>query len=203
MYNSSATTTGSNTEYKNRVFVYEVVGLSQNGNSDSLNYPIRNSGSVFIAVPYSRMNQEMRRINRLGGQIVSIKPLGSNGSTAEVTNDLPKQSKTPTKSKSKSMTQAKAKQEIPVNIYRPKNPFVGKCVDIYDLVEEGGLGTCRHMTFDLSGGDLYYVEGQSIGIIPQEPTIKVMLTNSDFIRSPLPVMEIISTTRPYLCACAN
>jgi ferredoxin--NADP+ reductase len=167
MYNSSATLVGSNTEYKNRIFVYEVVGLSQNSNGDSLNYPIRNSGSVSIAVPYSRMNQEMRRISRLGGQIVSIKPLGSNGSTAEVNNGLPQPAPTP-KSKSKSMTQAKAKakQDIPVNIYRPKDPFVGKCVDIYDLVEEGGIGTCRHMTFDLSGGDLYYVEGQSIGIIP-------------------------------------
>lgn len=67
------------------------------------------------------------------------------------------------------MTQAQskpAKPKVPVNIYRPKNPYVGKCTEIYDLVAEGGIGTCRHMTFDLSGGDLHYVEGQSIGIIP-------------------------------------
>ncbi|MDJ0647940.1 MAG: FAD-binding oxidoreductase, partial [Xenococcaceae cyanobacterium MO_188.B19] len=69
---------------------------------------------------------------------------------------------------SKSMTQAKAKKKVPVNIYRPKSPFIGKCIDIYDLVDEGGVGTCRHMTFDLAGGDpqLEYVEGQSIGIVP-------------------------------------
>lgn len=65
------------------------------------------------------------------------------------------------------MTQAKPKsKDIPVNIYKPKNPFVGKCVENRELVREGGSGTVRHLTFDLSGGDLRYLEGQSIGIIP-------------------------------------
>ena len=162
MYNSSTTGTSNITQYNNRVFVFEVVGLSQNTNSN-LNYAIRSSGSTFITVPYNRMTQEMRRINRLGGQIVSIKPL-SNGSSPEVSKSEAQQ---PTQNKkSKSMTQGKAKTKVPVNIYRPKDPFIGKCKDIYDLVDEGGVGICRHMTFDLSGGDLHYVEGQSIGIIP-------------------------------------
>ncbi len=164
MYSSSATSASGSTQYNNRLFVYEVVGLSDNGNS-TLNYSIRNSGSTFITVPYNRMTQEMRRINRLGGQIVSIKSL-SNGSNAEVSNSAAQQ--TTQNKNSKSMTQAKAKKKVPVNIYRPKSPFIGKCIDIYDLVDEGGVGTCRHMTFDLAGGDpqLEYVEGQSIGIVP-------------------------------------
>ncbi|VEP13583.1 Ferredoxin--NADP reductase [Hyella patelloides LEGE 07179] len=164
MYNSSATAGYSNTEYKSRTYVYEVVGLSQNGNGKNLNYSIRKSGSVFITVPYDRMNQEMRRINRLGGQIVSIKAL-SNGSTSEATTTSVTQKN---KQKSMTTTKATAKKKVPVNTYRPKNPFVGKCSDIYDLVDEGGIGTCRHMTFDLSGGEpqLEYVEGQSIGIVP-------------------------------------
>ncbi len=162
MYNSSVTSASNSRQYNNRVFVYEVVGLSQNGSSN-LNYSIRKSGSTFITVPYNRMIQEMRRINSLGGQIVSIKPL-SNGSSAEVSNSATKQ---PIQNKkSKSMTQAKAKKKVPVNIYRPKSPFIGKCIDIYNLVDEGGVGTCCHMTFDLSDGDLHYVEGQSIGVIP-------------------------------------
>ena len=163
MYNSSATTGYSNTEYNNRTYVYEVVGLSEKGNSANLNYPIRKSGSVFITVPYNRMNQEMKRITRLGGQIVNIKA-HSNGSTSENTTTVPQK----TEKKSMTTTKATAKKKVPVNTYRPKNPFVGKCVEIYDLVDEGGVGTCRHMTFDLAGGDpqLEYVEGQSIGIIP-------------------------------------
>lgn len=55
-----------------RVFRYEVVGLHQNSESDKNNYAIRRSGSTFVTVPYSRMNEEMQRISRLGGKIVSI-----------------------------------------------------------------------------------------------------------------------------------
>ncbi|MGB5635493.1 MAG: ferredoxin-NADP reductase [Waterburya sp.] len=160
MYNSSAAFSSSNTQYKNRLFIYEVEGLSQNGNSSNAKVPIRSSGTTFITVPYSRMNQEMRRINSLGGKVINIKPAG---------NDIPAQASQPASNNKKSMTQAQskpAKPKVPVNIYRPKNPYVGKCTEIYDLVAEGGIGTCRHMTFDLSGGDLHYVEGQSIGIIP-------------------------------------
>ncbi len=160
MYNSSAAFSSSNTQYKNRLFIYEVEGLSQNGNSSDTQAPIRSSGTTLITVPYSRMNQEMRRINSLGGKVIKIKPVG---------NDTPEPASQAASNNQKSMTQAKpkkAKAKVPVNIYRPKNPYVGKCTEIYDLVDEGGIGTCRHMTFDLSGGDLHYVEGQSIGIIP-------------------------------------
>ena len=160
MYNSSAAFSSSNTQYKNRLFIYEVEGLSQNGNSGDAKAPIRSSGTTLITVPYSRMNQEMRRINSLGGKVININPVG---------NDSPEPPSQAASNNQNSMTQAKpkkAKAKVPVNIYRPKNPYVGKCTEIYDLVAEGGVGTCRHMTFDLSGGDLHYVEGQSIGIIP-------------------------------------
>jgi sulfite reductase alpha subunit-like flavoprotein len=65
------------------MFLYEVSGMRQNEETDKNGFPIRNSGSVFIKVPYSRMNQEMQRITRMGGQIVSIKPLNGNGSSPE------------------------------------------------------------------------------------------------------------------------
>ena len=164
MYKSStAIACNNNIEYKNRLFVYEVVGLSQNGNIKNLNYSIRNSGSVYLTVPYNRMNQEMQRISRLGGRIVSITPVNKENPVLEMSNSNQSEQQ---QQNSKSMTQAKEKVKVPVNTYRPKNPYVGKCLDIYDLVDEGGIGTCRHMTFDLSEGDLRYLEGQSIGIIP-------------------------------------
>jgi hypothetical protein len=59
----------------NRLFRYEVTGLRQNDQTDLTNYSIRQGSSVFITVPYSRMNEEMRRITRLGGQIVNIQPV--------------------------------------------------------------------------------------------------------------------------------
>ena len=47
-----------------RAFIYEVVGLREN---------VRRSGRFCLTVPYSRMNQEMQRITRQGGQIVSVR----------------------------------------------------------------------------------------------------------------------------------
>ncbi|WP_448561657.1 phycobilisome linker polypeptide [Trichothermofontia sp.] len=60
-----------------RCFRYEVIGLRQNEETDRMNAPIRSSASVFITVPYNRMNEEMQRITRMGGQIVSISPVAT------------------------------------------------------------------------------------------------------------------------------
>ena len=64
----------SSQDYKNRVFIYEVTGLRQTLESDANAYSIRSSDSIFIQVPYHRMNVEMRRIGALGGKIASIRP---------------------------------------------------------------------------------------------------------------------------------
>ena len=151
----------NNTEYGNRAFVYEVEGLRQSETTDKLDNSIRKSGTVYITVPYARMNQEMRRITRMGGKIVSIKTLDNHSPVLSKTTNI--------KEKTKPMTQAKPhldKKSIPVNTYRPKNPFIGKCLSTTELVREGGQGTVRNLIFDLSGSDLQYLEGQSIGIIP-------------------------------------
>lgn len=59
----------------NRLFRYEVTGMRQNTETDANDYPFRSSSSIFITVPYSRMNQEMQRITRMGGKIVNIEPV--------------------------------------------------------------------------------------------------------------------------------
>lgn len=165
MYLKSETGVATKTGANGRVFIFEVEGLRQGENTDKLNFPIRRSGVVYITVPFERMNQEMRRIGRLGGKIVNIRPAGEpQAATTEATVSV--QQSQPSEQKSQPITQAKAKTEIPVNIYRPNNPYIGKCIENYELVGEGGSGTVRHVTFDLSGGDLRYVEGQSIGIVP-------------------------------------
>lgn len=58
-----------------RYFRYEVAGLRQTEETDGNGYQIRSSASVFVTVPYARMNEEMQRITRLGGKIVNIQPL--------------------------------------------------------------------------------------------------------------------------------
>jgi ferredoxin--NADP+ reductase len=214
MYNASAVGSAANTTAGSRVFRYEVVGLRQNSETDKANYAIRKSGSTFITVPYSRMNDEMQRITRLGGTIVSITPLNGNGQSAgsiqestvqaepgaatqpvkvaeeaeqtvEVSGNVTPEQKSSggyvqmklrtmnpnaqePEQASKPMTQAKekSKADIPVNIYRPNAPFTAKVVSNDPLVQEGGIGICQHVKFDISGGDLRYLEGQSIGVIP-------------------------------------
>ncbi|MDJ0737997.1 MAG: phycobilisome linker polypeptide [Nostocaceae cyanobacterium] len=77
---STSAISGRSSSPSNRIFVYEVSGLKQTEENDLNNYPFRTSSSVFIQVPYSRMNQEMQRINRMGGKILSIRPLGASSS---------------------------------------------------------------------------------------------------------------------------
>ncbi len=72
---------------KNRIFVYEVTGLKQNEQNDNNSYPFRSSSSIFIQVPYSRMNEEMLRIGRMGGKIINIRPLDAPESNASESSD--------------------------------------------------------------------------------------------------------------------
>ncbi len=191
MYNSSAADGAANTEAGSRVFVYEVEGIRQNEATDNITPPIRQSGNIFIRVPYSRMNQEMQRITRMGGKIVNIQLQDINQPKSYLTSANNESNSSTVTAKSeqnnssgsaenglssqkseegKPMTQAKQKVEkhkdVPVNIYRPNAPYIGQCVSNEELVGDGGIGTVRHLTFDISSGDLRYLEGQSIGIIP-------------------------------------
>lgn len=75
MFGQTTVGTGGLSSDASRVFRYEVVGLRQSEESDKNNYEIRNSGSIFITVPYNRMSDEMQRITRMGGKIVNIEPL--------------------------------------------------------------------------------------------------------------------------------
>ena len=75
MLGSSVLGGNSGSPTKNRVFVYEVTGLKQSETNDNNNYQFRSSSSIFISVPYSRMNEEMQRIGKMGGNIVNIQSL--------------------------------------------------------------------------------------------------------------------------------
>lgn len=75
MFGQTTIGTGGLDSSASRTFRYEVVGLKQSIENDKNKFDIRNSGSVFFTVPYSRMNEEMQRIIRQGGKIVNITPL--------------------------------------------------------------------------------------------------------------------------------
>lgn len=165
MLNASVAGGAATTTYGNRLFIYEVIGLRQ-AEGEPSDSSIRRSGSTFFKVPYSRMNQEMQRILRLGGKIVSIRPAeeaaANNGAAPlQAAAEEPAAAPTPAPAAKKHSA-----EDVPVNIYRPNKPFVGKVLSNEPLVQEGGIGVVQHLTFDISEGDLRYIEGQSIGIIP-------------------------------------
>lgn len=86
MLGQSAIVNGADTPSDSRIFVYEVTGLRQNTDNDQNEYPFRTSSSVFIKVPYKRMNQEMQRILRMGGKIVNIQPAEAGAGSNEDSN---------------------------------------------------------------------------------------------------------------------
>ena len=124
-------------------------------------------------VPYSRLEATFRLITANGGRVISVTP-----STVAGVQDTPtskaavKQAAAPAKAastkKSAPVSKNPAHQSVPVNLYKPKTPFIGTVTENYSLLGDGAIGRVNHITFDLSGGDphLSYVEGQSIGIIP-------------------------------------
>jgi len=124
-------------------------------------------------VPYSRLEATFRLITANGGLVISVTP-----STVAGVQDTPtpkaavKQAAAPAKAastkKSAPVSKNPAHQSVPVNLYKPKTPFIGTVTENYSLLGDGAIGRVNHITFDLSGGDphLNYVEGQSIGIIP-------------------------------------
>lgn len=79
MFGQTALGSSRLSDAANRMFRFEVEGMRQTYENDQLSYPIRKSGSFMITVPYNRMNEEMQRINRMGGKIVSIQPLTLEG----------------------------------------------------------------------------------------------------------------------------
>ena len=164
MYNPSLSGSAGNLAANNRLFIYEVIGLRNSQSSDGADSKIRRSGSSFITVPYQRMNQEMRRIANLGGKILNIRPYAAESASASVSSDESVQPQT--ESAPTPAAAPKKHADVPVNIYRPNAPFVGKCVSNDGLLAEGGIGMVQHVKFDISAGDLRYFEGQSIGIIP-------------------------------------
>lgn len=123
--------------------------------------------------PLDRIREDLQNLAQAAGKVLNIdvKPETFKDVTAPVV-----EPKAPPKAAASAPKAAPAAEpakkkpkpgaNVPINIYRPKEPYVGKCLSTEELVREGGDGTVKHLIFDISGGDLKYVEGQSIGIIP-------------------------------------
>lgn len=144
--------TGRSTQSDSRMFtvVVEAFGVGRQRQAERR-----------FTVPFGQLQGLMQSIAQQGGRISAV--LADDGaSPAPAPAPAPKDNAAPSK------PAAVSHAAVPVNLYKPKDPFIGTVTDNYNLLAEGAIGRVNHITFDLSGGDpqLHYVEGQSIGIIP-------------------------------------
>lgn len=121
-----------------------------------------------MTVSFDQLQSLMQTIATQGGRIsvVSADPL-SDATPATAAAPAAAEAAPPSTNPSQAPVKtATSHADVPVNLYKPKDPFVGTVLDNYSLLEDGAIGRVNHITFDLSGGNLHYIEGQSIGIIP-------------------------------------
>ena len=124
-------------------------------------------------VAMNQFSALFKRLGATGAKIVSVNGAGEERSAAPVA-ATPAPAKQPAKKTAKkavtsSAPKKKPHADVPVNTYKPKTPFMGTVTENYSLLKDGAIGRVQHITFDLAGGDpqLKYIEGQSIGIIPE------------------------------------
>ena len=117
-------------------------------------------------VAMSGLNDLYKRLSASGARIINVSPASEGSPAAPVSASS---APAPQAVTSASAPKKKPHANVPVNTYKPKTPFLGTVTENYPLVAEGGIGRVQHITFDLSGGEpqLEYIEGQSIGIIPE------------------------------------
>ncbi|MEY3964169.1 MAG: Ferredoxin--NADP reductase [Cyanobacteriota bacterium] len=155
--------TGRATQSDSRMFtvVVEAYGIGQQRQAERR-----------FTVPFSQLQSTMQTIARQGGRIKAVTAVDSQATApaAAAPSAAPAAPVADQQESAKPAAKpAVSHASVPVNTYKPKDPFLGTVTENYSLVGEGAIGRVNHITFDLSAGDpqLRYVEGQSIGIIPE------------------------------------
>ena len=124
-------------------------------------------------VAMNQFSALFKRLGASGAKIVSVNGVEVEHSAAPVAATPAPAKKTAKKPAKKAVTSSAPKKkphaDVPVNTYKPKTPFMGMVTENYSLLKDGAIGRVQHITFDLAGGEpqLKYIEGQSIGIIPE------------------------------------
>lgn len=126
-------------------------------------------------VPLRQLSTTFKQITASGARILSVtaasQDLPAPAAPVAAPSAPPKKatSKPSRKAVTSSAQKKKPHANVPVNTYKPKTPFMGTVTENYSLLTDGAIGRVQHITFDLAGGEpqLEYVEGQSIGIIPE------------------------------------
>ena len=127
-------------------------------------------------VPLRQLSTTFKQITASGARILSVTAASQDlpaPAAPVAAPSAPAKKATSSNPSKKAVTSSAPKKKphanVPVNTYKPKTPFMGTVTENYSLLTDGAIGRVQHITFDLAGGEpqLEYVEGQSIGIIPE------------------------------------
>ena len=109
------------------MFAIEVVGMEGPG--------MKRSNEV-LKVSFDRLNSTMRNIGRSGARIVRVTPIDGNQPVATPpTTPTPAPVTTPAASKP-----ATAHAQVPVNLYKPKNPLWERSPRTIPCCKDGAIG---------------------------------------------------------------
>ena len=133
--------TGKATQSDGRMFTVVVEGFGVG---------VQRRAERRITVPFPQLQRLMQTIAQQGGRIKAVNaeevPAGSAtpAPSDAAVSDAP--AATPTPAKKAPVSHA----DVPVNLYKPKDPFIGTVTGNYSLLTEGAIGRVNHITFDLS-----------------------------------------------------
>ena len=93
-----------------------------------------------FSIPLSQMQTTLRMINQQGGRLLSVTP-------ADQASAAPTPAPAPTAANAAPapVTTPVKHEAPPVNLYKPKNPFVGTVLGNYSLLSEGAIGRVNHI----------------------------------------------------------
>ena len=108
-----------------------------------------------ISVPFHRLQALMQSISQLGGKVLSVQPSSTEtdpgaAAPAPAKPAAKASSKAAAKPAAKAATPAKksasapvSHADVPVNLYKPKDPFIGTVTENYSLLGEGAPSPSR------------------------------------------------------------
>ncbi|MEB3276191.1 MAG: phycobilisome linker polypeptide, partial [Cyanobacteriota bacterium] len=107
-------------------------------------------GERTLRVPFQRLQALMQTVAQQGGRITAVTPVSDVASDAAPAAESPAPqaapSAEPKASPSKPASVSASHADVPVNLYKPKNPFVGTVTENYSLLADGAIGRVNHIT---------------------------------------------------------
>ncbi len=146
-----------------------------------------------LTVPFHQLQRLMQTIALKGGRIRMVSADEIRPGTAPAA--APPADATPTPAPARKAPVSHA--DVPVNLYKPKDPFIGTVTENYSLLAEGAIGRVNHITFDLSGGNPSTTwRARASASSPTAKTPTANPTSCASIRSPARATATTARTTP-------